>query len=295
MPADSTPVTVRGNLAERAFLNVLARPGLSRFVGRCADLRLPGVLLRALIRVYVRVYGVDLAEAADPLTSFASFGEFFVRGLKPGLRPLDPDVESVLAPCDARLQTLERVPEDGRLEQIKGTTYALEALLGSEDAARRYRAGLHATLYLSPAMYHRVHAPVDGRIVSYRYVPGRLYPVNALAVRSVEGLFARNERVIVELESERFGPVAVVFVGATNVGRISLAFAPLATNQGRRGELVPLEQPLAVRRGDELGRFNLGSTVVLLLSDARLVPVATGDGRFVRLGQALWRRTVPSS
>jgi phosphatidylserine decarboxylase len=148
---------------------------------------------------------------------------------------------------------------------------------------------VHATLYLSPAMYHRVHAPVDGRVAAWRYVPGRLFPVNATGVRSVPGLFTRNERVAVLVDTEAHGRVAVVLVGAANVGRISLAFADLVTNRGApAGRVVPAEA-FELRRGDDLGVFNLGSTVVLLVADPGLVPAATA-GSLVRVGQALWRR-----
>jgi phosphatidylserine decarboxylase len=140
-------------------------------------------------------------------------------------------------------------------------------------------------------MYHRVHVPVDGRIIGWRHVPGRLFPVNGPSVRSLEGLFTRNERVAVLIDSEAHGRVAVVLVGAANVGRISLSFADLVTNRGARGGSVSLEAPLPVRRGDELGTFHLGSTVVLLVADTELAPAdgAVAGGR-MRMGQALWHR-----
>src|SRR5262249_31321946 len=148
------------------------------------------------------------------------------------------------------------MPESGRLEQIKGRTYALAALLGSEEDARLFRGGAQATLYLSPSMYHRVHSPVDGRVRAWRYVPGRLFPVNRLAVRHVEGLFTVNERVAVFLETRDFGPVAVVMVGAANVGRMTLSFAPLVTNSGQPATTTVLPEPIPLARGADLGAFN---------------------------------------
>ena len=139
-------------------------------------------------------------------------------------------------------------------------------------------------------MYHRVHSPVDGRVRAWRYVPGRLFPVNRAGVRSVPGLFARNERVAVFLDTRTHGPVAIVLVGAANVGRMSLAFTDLVTNTGRPGVRVVPAGPVELRRGDEIGAFNLGSTVVLLLADPALVPAAAA-GDLVRVGQALWRRS----
>jgi phosphatidylserine decarboxylase len=132
--------------------------------------------------------------------------------------------------------------------------------------------------------------PLDGRIVGWRYLPGRLFPVNAMAVRSVEGLFAVNERVVVLIDGDDVGRAAVVLVGATNVGRISLACTACVTNAGGPPAGGRFDPPLRARRGDELGAFNLGSTVVLLVADGALQPAAVREGDIVRVGQPLWRR-----
>jgi phosphatidylserine decarboxylase len=279
--------------AERLLVRLASPPALSRLAGLAADLRLPGPLLRLAIRAYVRAYSVDLSEAAAPLQAFATFNEFFTRRLRASARPVDAAPDVVVSPSDSRLQSLGTMPADGRLEQIKGIRYTLEALLGDAGEAARFAAGVHATLYLSPSMYHRVHAPVDGRIVRWRSIPGRLYPVNAPAVRQVDGLFTVNERVVVRVESDRFGPVAVVMVGATNVGRISLAFADHVTNSGRGARDVVPQPSIPVARGAELGAFNLGSTVVLLVADPGLEPASARVGELVKMGQALWRRAQP--
>ncbi len=275
--------------AERLLALLFSSPLLSRLTGRLCDLRLPRALLVPVIRGYSRICGVDLAEAAQPPAAYPTFNAFFTRRLRDGCRPVEGQPGVVVSPCDALVRTIGPPPHDGRLEQIKGSSYSLEALLGSSEDARRFAAGQHATLYLSPAMYHRVHAPADGRIRAWRYVPGRLFPVNGAGVRTIPGLFTRNERVCVFLDTEDHGPLAVVLVGAANVGRISLAFADLVTNRGaREGDYAP-PAALPVCRGDELGVFNLGSTVVLLLADPSLVPAA-GEGELVRMGRPLWRR-----
>jgi phosphatidylserine decarboxylase len=275
---------------ERTFVRALSNPRLSRAVARLADLRLPAPVLRPLLRAYVRAYGVDLSEAAEPLAAFPTFNAFFTRRLREGARPIASGPGVIVSPSDSRLQSLGRVPPEGRLEQIKGRSYTVTELLGDGDTATVFAGGVHATLYLSPSMYHRVHVPVDGRITEWRYLPGRLYPVNAMAVRHVEGLFTVNERVVVLIDADGVGPVAVVLVGATNVGRITLPFAGLVTNAGGPPVRVRLERPLPVRRGDELGAFNLGSTVVLLAGDPTLRPAGVREGDIVRVGQALWRR-----
>lgn len=271
-------------------MRAVSRPVLSRPMARLADAHLPGPILRALIRAWIRAYGVDMSEAGAPIEAYPTFNAFFTRRLKPGARPVDQDATTVASPTDSLVYSMGPVPETGLLEQIKGRTYALDALLGSAEDAIRFAGGVHATLYLSPSMYHRVHSPVDGLIRSWRYLPGRLYPVNSLAVRHVEELFAVNERVVVRIDTERFGAVAVVFVGATNVGRISLAFDGLVTNAGRPGLHVAPPEPIPIHRGDELGAFNLGSTVVLLVADPTLHPVDVEPGKLVRMGQALWRQ-----
>lgn len=275
---------------ERTFVRALSHPALSRVMARLADLRLPGPVLRALLRTYVRAYRVDLSEAAEPLSAYPTFNAFFTRRLRDGARLVATERGVIVSPSDSRLQSLGRVPADARLEQIKGRTYTLSALLGDASDAAVFGQGVHATLYLSPRMYHRVHVPVDGRISAWRYLPGRLYPVNAMAVRNVEGLFTVNERVVVRIDSDDVGPVAVVLVGATNVGRMTLSFAGLVTNAGGPPTYVRLDPALPVRRGDELGAFNLGSTVVLLAADAFLEPAGVREGDIVRVGQPLWRK-----
>ena len=276
-------------IAERWFVRTFSARGPSRLAGRLADARVPGPLLRAVMRAYIRAYKVDMTEVADPLSAYPSFNAFFTRRLRAGARPVSAEADVVVSPCDSEVLSIGTVPEDGRIEQVKGRTYALAALLGSEEEARAFTRGVHATLYLSPSMYHRVHSPVDGVIRGWCYLPGRLFPVNTLAVRHVEGLFTVNERVSILVDSPGTGAVAVVMVGAANVGRISLSFTDLLTNAGHRAGEFRADPMIPVARGAELGAFNLGSTVVLLVADPRLVP-AVSPGHLVRMGQPLWRR-----
>jgi phosphatidylserine decarboxylase len=273
----------------RLLLAAASHPVLSRLTGRLSDLRLPAAVLAPAIRAYARAFGADLKEAAQPPETYASFNAFFTRRLREGTRPIAGGEGVVVSPSDSRLSSIGPVPPDGRLEQVKGSSYSVEALLGSAEDGAPFRRAVHATLYLSPAMYHRVHSPVDGRVRAFRYVPGRLFPVNGTGVRSVPGLFTRNERVALFVDTEAHGPVVVVLVGAANVGRMSLAFTDLVTNRGRPPARVVLPEPVPIRRGDELGVFNLGSTVVLLLADPGLVATAAA-GDLVRVGQTLWRR-----
>ena len=276
---------------ERRFVGLAAMPSVSRAMARLADARLRPSVLRRLINGYIRLYRVDMSEVAEPIESFATFNHFFTRRLRDGARPIARGAGLVVAPADSKVSSVGNLPKEGRLDQIKGRSYSIEALLGSAEDAALFAAGVHSTLYLSPSMYHRVHSPVGGTIVAWRYIPGRLYPVNSLAVRHVPGLFAVNERVVVLIETKDHGRVAVVLVGAANVGRISLAFTTLMTNTGGAANYQLLASPIAIARGEELGAFNLGSTVVLLIADPRLraAPgVAPGD--LVRMGQPLFTR-----
>lgn len=278
-----------------SFLGRMAAAALSpapfsRLAGRVADARLPGPLLRAAIRAFVRVYGVDLAEAAEPLAAFPTFDAFFTRRLREGARPIDPRPGVLCSPADSRLQTFGPIGPDGRLEQIKGLEYEIGELLGSAEDADRFRGGHHAVFYLSPTDYHRVHAPSASAVAQWRYLPGRLYPVNGLAVRNVPGLFARNERVVVRLESRELGPLGVVLVGATNVGRMTLSFVPgFATNVGLPARVERPSPGPSLERGAELGVFHLGSTVVLLSAAPLALLPGLALGEKVKVGQAVAR------
>lgn len=279
---------------ERTVVQLAAIPALSRLTGWLADLHVPGPILHRFIRGFVRSYDVEVDDVAEPLDSFDTFNAFFTRALRPGARPVPEDADVVVSPADARLQTIGRVPASCAIEQIKGRTYRVAALLGDEGEAARYREGVHATLYLSPRDYHRVHCPVDGVVRRWRHIPGRLFPVHGMAVRQVDALFTVNERVVFEIDSERFGPVAVVMVGASNVGRMTVSLTDEPSPRAR-GEVTVVEpsEPIPIARGDELGRFNLGSTVVMLLADPDLVPTAA-EGEMVRMGSGLWSRAAPA-
>ena len=242
--------------------------------------------------------GARTEEAERPLREYASLNAFFVRRLVPGARQWPGD-ESVLAsPVDGVLTRLGAI-EDGCLLQAKGLRYSAAALLASDASADRFRGGLYATIYLSPRHYHRIHAPLAGELHSASYIPGGLFPVNAAAVAEIPDLLATNERIVCSFASQS-GSIALVAVGAYNVGRISTAFDPewgggecgWVTNRSppsRRRRVY--EPPLAISRGEEVMAFHLGSCVIMLLEPGSyewlpgLVP-----GREIRLGDALARR-----
>lgn len=276
------------------ILHALPRERITRLVGRAAARNVPGAVLRPVLSLYARAFDVDLSEAVVPDGGFASFNDFFTRKLREGIHTVDPARDAVVSPADGRLDDAGPVDASSRF-LVKGREYDTAELLGSAREARAFEGGRYAIVYLSPRDYHRVHSPVDGVVRSVRHMPGTLYPVNAIGVEHVPGLFARNERVVVHVDTERFGPVAVVFVGAFIVGRITLTFdAPERPPHGGAPAERAYDLATAPRfeRGDELGAFLLGSTVVLLLP-----PQAGGAWREdgapfgpVRMGQAIaWR------
>jgi phosphatidylserine decarboxylase len=192
---------------------------------------------------------------------YASFNEFFTRALKPGMRPIDASRDSIVAPSDGMLMEFGALAHDSML-QAKGMTYSLTALLDEDSPdVRTFIDGSYATIYLAPRDYHRVHTPVAGQLLRARYIPGERFSVNGATARAVPNLFCRNERVVCWLEAD-FGRVAVVLVGALNVSSISI------TGRGEipSGPAHTWQPPehLRLRKGAELGRFNLGSTVVAL-------------------------------
>lgn len=240
-------------------------------------------------RWFARRYGADMDEAVerDP-AAYPTFNAFFTRGLRPGMRPLAGDERTPVSPVDGRVSQSGAIRR-GRLFQAKGIEYALDALVGGEQGdAEAFRGGWFATLYLAPGDYHRVHMPLAARLRRMRHVPGRLYSVAPWTVGAVPGLFARNERVVALFDTDR-GPMGLVLVGAINVAAIETVWHGVVTPPTRRrptqtdyGDTGPW-----LDRGAEMGRFNMGSTVIVLSTAAMPLEAAPPPGRAVRVGQRL--------
>jgi phosphatidylserine decarboxylase len=219
-----------------------------------------------------------MREAAAPHGSYRTFDAFFTRPLRAGTRPVAST--AVVSPSDGKVSAIGPIDEAQRLF-VKGQPYEVSELLGSTEEATRYRGGSYVVVYLSPRDYHRVHCPVDGRVLHIRAIEGELYPVNSIGERHISKLFVRNRRVVIDIESSELGHVALVMVGAIVVGKISVNV--LGSGDVPEGD-HPISPPMPVSRGDELGAFHLGSTCVLLLnSEAKLECV---PGR-VTMGQSL--------
>jgi phosphatidylserine decarboxylase len=210
--------------------------------------------------VFAKIYRIDVKAAERPLSSYKTIGEFFTRKLRAGLREISqsPSVH----PADSLITQAGLISEN-QMIQAKGIFYPLTDFLSDVPLSAKLQNGFFVTYYLCPTDYHRVHSPVAGRILRRIHLPGDLWPVNEWSTSNVKNLFAINERVVVEIETE-FGVVAVVFVGATNVGKISLSFEPdFFTNQGRESKTSKFHQ-VDIKKGDELGVFHMGSTVVVV-------------------------------
>ncbi len=261
---------------------------LSWFIGVLANLPLPQPLARWTIQIFASAYGIDPTLATRPLTEFRSIGEFFTRDLKPEHRPIRGER---VFPVDGTLRNISSLSPDGHIEQVKGKSYTLSQLAAGDSFVARLSSGQLWNMYLSPKDAHHIYAPVSGRIVRTVHIPGALWPVNDWALSSVDGLFAVNERIVTYIESD-VGLVAVIMVGATNVGRISLSYMQFETNRApwikHAVQSFEHTQPIAVACGEKIGTFKMGSSVVLL-SERHLVE-ADKVGSFprsIRYGESL--------
>ena len=271
---------------------LLPKRALTAFGGRIAGAR-AGAATTRLVRWFVRKYGVDMSEAAEPdIAQYASFNDFFTRALKPGARPLAQ--ATLVCPVDGAISQFGAIDCD-RILQAKGHDYTTSALVGGDATlAARFEHGSFATLYLSPKDYHRIHMPCAARLVRMIHVPGDLFSVNPTTARGVPGLFARNERVVCVFESAAVGTFVLALVGATIVGSMATVWHGVVN--APRGALLREwrydEAQVELAQGAEMGRFLLGSTVVMLFA-----PPADGGllrfnpqwapGRTIRLGEAM--------
>jgi phosphatidylserine decarboxylase len=278
--------------------HLLPHHAISRFTGRVTRIRWRP-FKNALTAVFVRLYRPDLVDAAEPDPyAYEHFNAFFTRALKPGARPLDGDAATLVSPVDGRMSQSGDI-DHNLIVQAKGWNYTLEALLAgaAEEWAPRFMHGSFATIYLAPYNYHRIHMPADGTLREAWYVPGRLFSVSALAAREVPNLFARNERVVLLFDGAT-GPFALVLVGALNVGSMATVWhGDVTPRRPRVATKLPLppEGTRLLARGEEVGRFNMGSTVILLFASGTVELDRIEAGATMRLGQRLGRLSRPAS
>ena len=267
------------------FFKLLPKNIISRIAGFIANKKLPAGILQSLIRIYAGIYHISLDELKTPVQEMNTFNQFFTRELKDNLRPIDKGGNSLVSPVDGTVAEFGQI-EDGLLVQTKGIFYSLYDLVGDKEG-EVFENGQYLTIYLSPADYHRIHFPVTGVVKRFSYFSGNLWPVNSYGVNFVGGLFALNERIVTPIET-RWGVVGVVKVGATIVGKIKLKFDSLSTNNGRETKLnLPVIPPQKFKKGDELGQFQLGSTVILLFQKGQIELSEIAKGNKIKMGQKL--------
>ena len=270
--------------ALKIFPNELA----TRFVGYISDARVPKLLLAVMIEAYSLAFGANLGESEKQIPEFATLNEFFTRKLKPGARKIAPSKTAIISPVDGTVQAFGKI-DAGKLIQAKGKDYTLEALLSDEPAAKGFLGGSFITIYLHPRDYHRIHAPLSGGITGYQYVPGSLFPVNSLSLNAVDGLFARNERLITYMET-RAGKVAVIKVGACLVGRIRASYCGFVAKSSVKAPVkCGFTHKIDVTKGDELGMFELGSTVILLFQKDKIKFGKMKSGERIMMGESIAR------
>lgn len=270
------------SLRDHVFMSAvrrIPRQRLTALAGKLARKRVPKPLRSPLYRAFGFAVGANLGESAEPVQSFESFNAFFTRELLEGVRTWQGDGDDWVVPADGTLSVEGRV-ESGQMLQVKGIDYRVGDLLNEDEAS--WEGARYATIYLSPADYHRVHWPVSGQVDAVRSMGGDLWPVNRASVQHIPDLFIENERTVTTMTDSRGRRAAVIMVGATIVGGIELR-VPFASTS----------QPVAIEAGAEHGQFYLGSTVVLLVQDARapLEDTSLPLGEMVQLGQMLWNDT----
>lgn len=288
------------SLGDRCFIalqHLLPQHGLSRLVHAAARSELPW-FKNALIRGFMAGFKPDLSDAVqrEP-TAYPSLNAFFTRALRPGSRSLPPDPAEIACPVDGTISEIGSIDQD-RLLQAKGRHYSLAALLaGRDEWVSRFVGGQFATIYLAPYNYHRIHMPMDGTLQDIWYVPGKLFSVNRTTANGVNNLFARNERIACFFETPGLSH-ALLLIGAMNVGSMETRWhgevAPRRSRQLTRLQSGDASGPYRAARGEEMGRFNMGSTVILLYPrDAIAWHSHLVSGRSVRMGESLGRRLTP--
>ncbi len=247
-----------------ALQRLLPKHALSRLIARAAESKRPW-LKNILIRRAISVFTINMDEAlSDDLNDYNNFNAFFTRALKEGVRPVSNEPDSIACPADGAISQAGPISKN-KILQAKGIDYSTGRLLGNTAEAKLYEDGSFATIYLSPRDYHRVHIPLAGKLISTRYIPGELFSVNDQTAQALPGLFARNERLVCEFESDEVGTFAVIFVGAMLVAGIETVWGGFeAPGPGTVRETDFSDQSLNYMKGDEIGRFKFGSTVIML-------------------------------
>jgi len=268
------------------FLWILPRNLFSRVCGNIADFNIPTFVLEPLIKLFSQIYGVNLAESEKKISEFRTFNEFFTRRLIKEARPIDQRKNSILSPVDGFIGEFGTIINN-KLIQAKGLEYRVDDLLEDQNRTKKYNGGKFVTIYLAPQNYHRIHSMVNGEVREFSYIPGDLWTVSLLGLHHVNNLFARNERLTTYIDSEK-GECALVKVGATVVGRIRVNYHNQISNlKGAQVKKIVLENPYNLKKGQEIGLFELGSTVICLFPPKQIELYKLQVGQKIFYGQSI--------
>ncbi|WLD94035.1 archaetidylserine decarboxylase [Alkalihalobacillus sp. AL-G] len=265
------------------FLRCLPQHQVSSLSGKITKAKLS----KLAIKPYAKYYKIDLSSIEKPMRDYKNLNQFFTRKLKPESRPIDLNQDTIISPSDGLITQIGSI-EDGSLIQAKGVCYSLKGLLAGHEQANLFQNGSYMTIYLSPRDYHRVHAPINGNVTEFSYIPGRLFPVNRLGVHSINGLYAKNERLITYMNTAA-GKLAIVKVGAFIVGSVQVAYKEQVQrfHKGRQISQKLRSFPY-FKKGDEIGHFEFGSTVIVLFENDLLeLDPSINPGQFIKMGERI--------
>ena len=271
-----------------AIQRVMPKHLLSRLIGRIAESKKPW-LKNFLITTAINYFDINMDEAIfSDRNSYTSFNDFFTRSLKKHSRPVAEESKSVCSPADGVISQAGLI-KNSRIVQAKGIDYSISRLIGDSSITKKFNDGSFATIYLSPKDYHRVHIPASGQLIKTRYIPGELFSVNESTAEGLEGLFTKNERLVCQFKSESIGDFFVVFVGAMLVAGIETNWSGAETpGKGSVRESDYLDQKLLFKKGDEIGKFKFGSTVILLFKKDKVSQIASNRPRqAVKMGEVI--------
>ena len=268
------------------FLWILPRNLISRIFGYLANLHIPNYFLKYIIKFFSIFYGVNLDESEKTISEFRTFNEFFTRRLKREVRPIDQAKNSLISPVDGYIGEFGII-KIGKLIQAKGMDYRLQDLLEDENRTTVYDGGIFITIYLAPHNYHRIHSIAEGEVNEFSYITGDLWPVSPLGINHITNLFARNERLTTYIDTKK-GECAIVKVGATVVGKIRINYHPQVSNlRGKISKNIFLDNPYKLEKGQEIGLFELGSTVICLFPPKQIELYDIKIGQMIKFGSSL--------
>ena len=288
--------TIRNNLFS-IFITRVPKNLMSFYVGKWLFHEFPQIISQLLIKAFARFYKINLFEAEKNIKEYSSIGDLFIRKLKPGMRPIG---EGIVHPSDSTLTVFKKIEVGEKIQfgvttpsaalyQAKGISFNLEDIFNDVEALKIFNKGTFLTYYLCPTDYHRVHSPVDGEIVKIKYIPGELWPVNEWSVVNVNNLFGINERIVVWIKTNG-KMVGLIMVGATNVGKMTLGFDDEILTNTHPHHVTPVEKiyekPIPIQRGDEVGIFHMGSTVIMFYENGLLEDLPSGEAYQVKMGES---------